>query len=382
MKRMPRITVRDLQMLSCHSQRALAVKLGVSAATVCNILNGRPPKNWAAIRPVLEDLFTDHAADGATVKKALDAITANPLPKPEDEPVILRKQSLTPNARRHFNLSRNPFAEPQTVEDIYISPEMRYVRDALWGAAKFGDFLAIVGESGSGKTTLELEMEERINADGEPITVIRPCVLGLSESEKTGRQLKARDIGEAVLMTVAPGEKIPASTEQLFRKMRRILTKAQDRKHLLVLEEAHECNAQTFKILKRFWEERPEDGGMRRLLSVVIIGQPELEGKLNASVREATQRCEIVRVPAMPDLGAFLKFRFSRVGVDFANVFTPDAVDEMRQKLIVNRDSSGRGTDMAYPLAAQNLAAACMNLAAEYGEKTVTADVVREVRSA
>ena len=136
----------------------------------------------------------------------------------------------------------------------------------------------------------------------------------------------------------------------------------------------------TLKSLKRFYELKD---GLHRLLSIILIGQTELEQKLkntDAAVREVVQRCDVVRVGPIEDIAAFLGFRFSRAGLDVGNLITPDGIEELKRRLTVAQDNSGRGLYMAYPLMITNLTIAALNLAAEVGERQVTADVVRMVQ--
>lgn len=71
-----------------------------------------------------------------------------------EEPMILKKQTLTMKTRQAFRIVKNPFADPQDAADVYLSPEIRYVREMMYDAATNGGFLAVVGESGSGKNSL------------------------------------------------------------------------------------------------------------------------------------------------------------------------------------------------------------------------------------
>lgn len=122
---------------------------------------------------------------------------------------------------------------------------------------------------------------------------------------------------------------------------------------------------------------------MTRLLSIILLGQTELEKKFSVtdtSTREVVQRCEVYHLPAISDPGDFLRYRFEHAGLNFKAIFTPDAVDAIRESLTVSPDSRGDGVYMGYPLMIANLATAALNLAASVGEKQVTADVVRMVR--
>ncbi len=104
-------------------------------------------------------------------------------------------------------------------------------------------------------------------------------------------------------------------------------------------------------------------------------------GSNQTDVREVVQRCVPVRLEPIKNPAEFLAHRFARAGADLAAVFEAGALEALRDRLIVARDMSGRGVYKGYPLAISNLASAAINLAADLGERTVTADVVRQVRA-
>lgn len=121
---------------------------------------------------------------------------------------------------------------------------------------------------------------------------------------------------------------------------------------------------------------------MRRLLSIIFIGQTELKDKLSSTqsdVREVVQRCDVVELPPVKQPGDFLAFRFQRAGSRLEDIFAPDGVEELRNQLVVARGLNAASVYLGYPLAISNFAVASMNLAAELGFETVTADVVRQV---
>ena len=204
----------------------------------------------------------------------------------------------------------------------------------------------------------------------------------MAANESQGKPLRSSHIAEAIISTVQPGAKIPSSPEMRFRRLHEILKASHTAgmRHCLIIEEAHDLHRHTLKSLKRFHELKD---GLARLLSIILIGQTELEKKLrvtDASVREVVQRCDVVHLSAIADPGAYLRHRFEHAGADFNAAFSPDGIEEIRVNLTVSPDSRGDGIYMGYPLMIANLATAALNLAASVGEKQVTADVVRMVR--
>lgn len=372
------------------SRRKLAEELGMAASAVTQLLNHGtlPKRRWPEIRERLLSLAEAHGTDRKETEAALKELEQQPAPAPEnkaeqeEEPMILRKQTLTMQARQTFGLVRNPFVDPETSADVFMSPDIRFARETLYQAATGSGFLALVGESGSGKSTLKDELITRISTENLPVIVIEPYTLAMAASESQGKPLRSSHIAEAIISTVQPGAKIPSSPEMRFRRLHEILKASHTAgmRHCLIIEEAHDLHRHTLKSLKRFHELKD---GLSRLLSIILIGQTELEKKLrvtDASVREVVQRCDVVHLSAIADPGAYLRHRFERAGADFNAAFSPDGIEEIRLNLTVSPDSRGEGVYMGYPLMIANLATAALNLAAGVGEKQVTADVVRMVR--
>ena len=372
------------------SRRKLAEELGMAASALTQLLNRGtlPKRRWPEIRERLLSLAEAHGASREEAEAALKELEQKSESAPEataeqeEDPMILRKQTLTMQARQTFGLIRNPFSDPETSADVFMSPDIRFARETLYQAATGSGFLALVGESGSGKSTLKDELITRIHDENLPVVIIEPYTLARAANESQGKPLRSSHIAEAIISTVQPGAKIPSSPEMRFRRLHEILKASHTAgmRHCLIIEEAHDLHRHTLKSLKRFHELKD---GLSRLLSIILIGQTELEKKLrvtDASVREVVQRCDVIHLSAIADPGAYLRHRFERAGVEFDRVFAPDSADAIRESLTVSPDSRGDGVYMGYPLMIANLATAALNLAASVGEKRVTADVVRMVR--
>lgn len=297
--------------------------------------------------------------------------------------MLLRKQTLTQASRRHFSLFRDPFAEEalQSADDVFMTPDIRYVREALWFTARFGGFVAIVGESGAGKSTLRRDLLDRLSRENESVIVIEPYVLGMEDNDRKGKTLKAASIAEAIIHTLNPLERPLSSPEARYRQLHRILRESSraGNRHVLIIEEAHSLPPATLKHLKRFWE---LEDGFKKLLGIVLVGQPELRLRLsetNPEVREVVQRIELIELrPLDAELDAYLTFKFQRLGKSVSDIITEEGINAMRERLTVNAGKRGK-VSLLYPLACNNFLSAAMNLAAELGVPQVDADVVKEV---
>ena len=352
-----------------------------------------PGKSPAGADPrqaeVLERARTRPAEAVTTPRSSAAPSGTTSQPLEVESEMLLRKQTLSEAARRKFAIFRDPFDEPQQASEVFLSRASRVVREAMWQTAIGNtNFLAVVGESGAGKSTLREELAERLRAESRPVVLIAPYVLGMEENDKKGRCLRSDHIAEAILHAVAGGDTPKRSPEARFRQLHEALiaSSRMGMQHLLVIEEAHGLALPTLKHLKRFLELKD---GMRRLMSVLLLGQPELREKLDerrAAVREVAQRCQIVTLPPLDaSLGDYLAHRFASAGLDLAAIVDPAAVDALMQALtITQRHGSGPGDtqviSLTHPLVANNLLTAAINQAASLGAPRVTAELVRAVR--
>ncbi len=298
--------------------------------------------------------------------------------------MLLRKQTINRDARAHFRIPRDPFTDEMTQDaDVYLSDDIRYVRAAMRQTAQHGGMLAVIGESGSGKSTLRHDLIDWININHEPITVIEPYVLGLEDNEVKGKSLKSMDISSAIISSINPQAKLRRSAEARARQMHELLKNSalSGRKHLLIIEEAHGLPIPTLKHLKRFYELQE---GFKKLLSIILIGQTELQTKLseyNPEVREVVQRCEVVNIKPLDfKVEEYIKHKFARVDMDYTALFDASAFNEIINRLRVasNRRGEKQVRSLCYPLAVNNLVSNALNLAARIGAEKVTDEIIIE----
>jgi type II secretory pathway predicted ATPase ExeA len=402
--------VREFQPLRL---KAILAEFGISSTACCKAVaqrNGKPLSRTAlsfllnygewpshtpaeAIRAQVETLLTSRGVPPQMIESAwsMDAeALANqnmrfghgrypsPARKPAeipDQPDIPEKEMLSPQAKKHFQLFRDPFIdEIRGPEDIYLAADQRYIREAMYQTAKNGGFIAVVGESGAGKTTLRHDLIDRVTKEGGQVLFIQPRVI-----DKT--RLTARIVCEAILGDLAPSEVAPISLERLARKVEKILTESYHlgNRHVLVIEEAQDLEPRALKHLKRFYELQ---AGYAKLLSIILVGQPELKNLLDErqhfELREVIRRCEIAELmPLDTNVKEYVGHKFDRLNKPVADVFAADAFEAIVARL--TRDSARGRVSMVYPLVVNNLVTKAMNLAASLGERLVTAEVVKEV---
>lgn len=296
-------------------------------------------------------------------------------PVPEIEPMEV--EMLSPNAKRHFMLFRDPFSDDVNgPEDVFMSSDYRYIREAMYQTAKNAGLLAVIAESGAGKSVLRKDLLDRIKREGLAINVIFPRIIDKAS-------LTAGAICEAIIQDLKPGEPMRQTLEGKARQLEKMLLDSSraDNVHVLIIEEAHDLSVKTLKLLKRFWE---LEDGFKRLLSIILVGQPELKGLLDErttfEAREVIRRCEKAELPPLNNqLEEYLAHKFKRAGVEMAKVLGDDCFDAIRGRLTKVRTGSREVYSQLYPLVVNNLVTRAMNRAAEIGVPLVTSDLVKEL---
>lgn len=376
------------------NQRELALDLHVSPATVAQICNhGIFPKsaNGNIVRLGILRFLETHGASVQDRHRAFDAVPAVVLPavpnlKPQEDEMLLQKIRLTDAAKQHFNLKRDPFMEEvKASADVFITPDIYYVLDSMMDTARRGGFKAIVGESGAGKSTLVEEMEERLLAESPEVLLIKPFILGMEGDDNKGKRLKATSILDAILRRVDPERprrmvSLEDKSNATFEALQKSAKDNPKARHCLIIEEAHRLAVPTLRHLKGFHEMKI---GRTPLLSIILIGQPELGQRLRADnhdLREVIQRCEVVSLnPLDNHLEAFLKFKFERIGKAMSEVIDVSGIDQIRLVLSPeDKRANSRIKTRLSPLMVSNLITQAMNATAIVGMPRVTADAVNE----
>lgn len=364
----------------------VARAMGIDRGAISRALNHGiwPARDADVLRARLAGYLSERGISITEKKKAPKRGNASrPVASPtkeskETETMLLRKASLSPAARQHFKLARDPFTECREPADVYLSPDARYVREAMWSTVRHGGFLGVVGESGAGKTTLREELIERIAHDEPSVILCQPYVLAMEDKDTVGKTLRSHHIAECIVRNVAPLAPPRSSPDARFHQLHQVLRDSarSGMRHTLLIEEAHCLPIPTLKHLKRYLELKD---GMRPLLSIILIGQPELMLKLderNPQVREVAQRIELVHLaPLDQHLPEYLRHRFARAGADLDAVIDASGLDAIRGRLTPSGKHQ-RGGSMLYPLAVHNALAGAMNAAAELGAPKVTRDIV------
>jgi hypothetical protein len=244
--------LRDLKL----GQKPFAAQMKLGNAAFNRLLNhGIWPKTGdnEQLKGLIVEQLLDDGATPAQLEAAFemgDDATQRHRPIPinheEYDAMLLRKQTVLPATKKKFSIFRDPFRTDDVTEpdDVFLTPAIRYVREALYQTARLGGFVAVVGESGSGKSTLRKDLITRLFNEGQAVTMIEPFVLGMEDNDKTGKRLSSSHIAEAVIYAIDPLARPRASAEAKFRQMQQLLLESYKagNKHCLLIEEARRTN--------------------------------------------------------------------------------------------------------------------------------------------
>lgn len=184
----------------------------------------------------------------------------------------------------HFRLCMLPFGITPDTEFFYAGSSSQAALNTLLVAARQGEgFIKITGEVGSGKTLLCRQFMRRLG-DGfqvafVPNPMVQPLTLFLELCQEFGVRLP-------------PLSELPREQREhrvLAALSSRLIELAAQGRHALVcIDEAQAMPLETLESLRLLSNLETE---RRKLLQVVIFGQPELDAKLAApSVRQLRQR--------------------------------------------------------------------------------------------
>lgn len=178
----------------------------------------------------------------------------------------------------HFGLKEAPFSITPDTSFYFAAPNYKIGLNTILFAILSGEgFIKITGEVGTGKTLLCRKLmhslDESFKVAYVPNPYLEPKSLLMVLAQELGMQLPA-DATEHTLLN--------ALTNGLLEFAR------QNIKVVVCLDEVQAMPIETLEALRLLSNLETEK---RKLLQVVIFGQPELEAKLNhASIRQLKQR--------------------------------------------------------------------------------------------
>jgi type II secretory pathway predicted ATPase ExeA len=221
--------------------------------------------------------------------------------------------------REFFGFRNRPFGRTPDPAYLYESDQHREALARLEYAVEEKDLALLTGGIGSGKTTLSRALIDRIGESRPVVLLINPRL--------TPSQL-LRSIASSLGLT--PSRFRDRLLDQIHDLLDRL--HEQQREPVLILDEAQLIpRKDTFDEIRLLTNFQLDD---QNLLSVLLIGQPELEGRLERPAYAALNQRIGLRYRLGPlslaDTNAYLEHRI-RVAGGTRSPFTAEAVREIHR---------------------------------------------------
>jgi len=217
----------------------------------------------------------------------------------------------------HFGLRELPFGITPDTSFFFGSPHSQEALNTLLVAARTGEgFIKITGEVGTGKTLLCRKFMATLGPEFVTAYIPNPY-------------LEPRTLMLALADELEVGYDRDADQHQVLKAItHRLLALASDgRRVLLCLDEAQAMPVETLEALRLLTNLETEK---RKLLQIVLFGQPELNRKLELqSIRQLAQRITFhyhLGPLTRDDLDYYVAHRLRVAGYDGARLFSRGAV--------------------------------------------------------
>lgn len=215
-----------------------------------------------------------------------------------------------------YGLAEPPFDITPNPRFLFYSPKHREAfNHLLYGIRERKGFVQITGEVGAGKTTICRAMLEQLGPNYSTALILNP-VLNPDQLMKAialefGLEVKGLDR----LETVA------ALNQHLFQQVE------QGKETVLIIDEAQDLNNELLEQVRLLSNLETDS---RKLLQIVLLGQPELRHRLNDHrLRQLRQRITVryhLRPLTRREVGQYIQHRLAVSGAKGAPYFTPPAL--------------------------------------------------------
>ncbi|GGW56201.1 ExeA family protein [Alishewanella tabrizica] len=219
-----------------------------------------------------------------------------------------------------FGLTSPPFSIAPNPDFMYLSPRHTEALAHLrYGLGDAGGFVLLTGEVGTGKTTVSRTLLQELDAQTEVAFILNPTLSELELLAAICDELKIRY------------KKTDASLKLLSDKITQRLQKNHDagKKTILIIDEAQHLQPAVLEQLRLLTN---LETNTKKLLQVILIGQPELQQLLQRNdLRQLAQRIT-ARYHLLPlnyaEVQHYVRFRLQVAGCQ-RPVFSAKAVKKL-----------------------------------------------------
>jgi general secretion pathway protein A len=216
----------------------------------------------------------------------------------------------------YYGFTERPFDVSPDPKFLHLTDSHREtLASMLYGIREKRGFLAVTGEVGTGKTT-----------------VINALLNSLDEKVKTAYILRKCTTVHELLRAILYEFGVPAEGRdrfELWQRLNEYVLEVASRHEaaVLIIDEAQNLTSRMLEEIRTLSNLETQK---TKLLQIILVGQPELDAKLNSEeLRQLRQRIAIRRklLPLSNDeVEAYIKHRLKLVGGIIYGLFTRDAV--------------------------------------------------------
>lgn len=226
---------------------------------------------------------------------------------------------------QHFGVREFPFSITPDTSFFFSSESSQAALNTLLIAARTGEgFIKITGEVGTGKTLLCRKLIASLERDFKvayiPNPYLEPRALFLELASELGLEINSSD-------RLDQHQLLKALTTRLLEIIRN------GKRVAICLDEAQAMPIETLEALRLLTNLETEK---RKLLQVIIFGQPELEVKLNhPSIRQLKQRIAFdyeLSVLSRDEFDFYVHHRLVVAGYQGGRLFSPMALWLLQQR--------------------------------------------------
>lgn len=216
----------------------------------------------------------------------------------------------------YYGLNEPPFDIAPNPRFLYFSPKHREaLNHLLYGIRERKGFVQLTGEVGAGKTTLCRSMMDQLNGTFETALILNPV-------------LSADQLMKAIAMEFGLDVKGMDRLETVAELNRFLLALAsQGRDAVLIIDEAQDLTLDLLEQVRLLSNLETDE---RKLLQIVLMGQPELRDRIREKgLRQLRQRITVryhLKPLTRQEVGQYIQHRLHVSGSQGGPFFTPWAV--------------------------------------------------------
>ena len=217
----------------------------------------------------------------------------------------------------YFGLKHDPFSIAPDPHYLFMSERHREaLAHLLYGLGGGGGFVLLTGEIGTGKTTLCRLFLEQIPANCNVAYIFNPKLTALE---------LLQSICEEFHVDVAPSASMKAYVDRLNAFL--LEAHAAGRNNVLIIDEAQNLAPEVLEQLRLLTNLETRE---RKLLQIVLIGQPELRTmlqrpELEQLAQRVIARCHLDAL-TLPETEQYIRHRMDVAGLERPFPFEPRAI--------------------------------------------------------